>query len=299
MNLSRRNFLKLIGASSALLGLGAKFAPPTLKIGTRNAPIGAEQMYGILIDTTRCVGCRSCQKACKEKNNLPADGATTIPYGKTYPERLTASTYTVVEFHDVDGNTDPAKSRPAKRQCMNCVNPSCVAACTVGALQKRADGPVTYDSNRCIGCRYCMYACPFGIPTFEWDKQLSLIRKCDMCADLVAQGKQPACVQACPAGALTFGKRDELLTIANQRIHGGGGDYIQRIYGEHEIGGTGVMYLASVPFDKLGLPELPDVAPAEINAEVMHSTPMIGGTMALVLSGIYWMIKGRDRLEKI
>jgi formate dehydrogenase iron-sulfur subunit len=198
-------------------------------------------------------------------------------------------------------STDPAKPeiKPVKRQCMNCLNPSCVSACTVGALQKRDDGPVVYDSDRCIGCRYCMYACPFGVPTFEWNKQLSLISKCDNCANRIDQGKVPACVEACPAGALTYGKRTELLTMANQRIYDGKGKYIQHIYGEHEIGGTSMMYLAATPFEQLGFPALPENPPAEVNAAVMHATPTIAAGMILALSGMYWLIKRRDRLEPL
>lgn len=288
MKLTRRDFLKLCGTSAVMLGVGAKVAPPALAPGVLPVPQPAYQGKGILIDTTKCVGCQMCQTACQKNKSLPAD---------TKQRTLSAISPSVVKMMNV--STDPAKPemKPVKAQCMNCLNPACVAACTVGALQKRPDGPVIYDANRCIGCRYCMYACPFGIPTFEWNQQFSLIKKCDGCADRVDQGKVPACVESCPANALTFGKRTELLTIANQRVYDGKGKYVQHVYGEHEVGGTSMLYLASVPFEKLGFPALPDKAPAETNAMIMHATPLIAGGMMMALSGMYWFISRRDRLE--
>lgn len=288
MKLTRRDFLKACGTSAVMLGMGAKVAPPGLDTGALRVPQPVQQGTGILIDTTKCVGCQLCQTACQKNKNLPAD---------TKQRTLSAVSPSVVQMMNV--STDPAKPemKPVKKQCMNCLNPACVAACTVGALQKRADGPVVYDANRCIGCRYCMYACPFGIPTFEWNQQFSLIKKCDGCADRIDQGKSPACVEACPASALTFGKRTDLLTIANQRVYDGKGKYIQHVYGEHEVGGTSMLYLAAVPFEKLGFPTLSNEAPAETNAMIMHATPTIAAGMIIALSGMYWLIKQRDRLE--
>lgn len=292
MKLTRRDFLKICGAGAVMLGVGAKMPPSSLGTGTPNVPIAPRNANGVLIDTTKCVGCQRCQVACQTNRNLPTD---------TKIRALSPVSPSVVQLMNV--STDPAKpvNLPVKRQCMNCVNPACVAACTVGALQKRPDGPVVYDSNRCIGCRYCMYACPFGVPTFEWNKQFSLISKCDSCATRIDQGKVPACVEACPANALTFGKREELLTVANQRIYGGKGNYVEHIYGEREMGGTSMMYLAAVPFERLGFPTLPEEAAAEINAMIMHSTPTIAVAMAMALSGVYWLVKKRneEQLEPV
>lgn len=288
MKLTRRDFLKLCSAGAVTLGIGAKMAPSSLGTGAWTVPQPPRPSNGVLIDTTKCVGCQQCQIACQKSKNLPEDKKI---------RALCATAPSVIEMKDI--STDPAKPqlKPVKRQCMNCINPACVSACTVGALQKRADGPVVYDSDRCIGCRYCMYACPFGVPTFEWEKQFSLIRKCDGCADRRDQGKVPACVEACPAKALTYGPRSDLLTMANQRIYDPKSTYVPHIYGEREVGGTTMLYLASVPFEQLGFPTLPDEAPAEINATIMHSTPTIAIGMATALSGIYWLIKRRDKLE--
>lgn len=288
MKISRRNFLKIVGASVATLGLGAKFADFPNAPTTLAVPKIPHDSFGMLIDTTKCIGCRQCVLACQKKNNLPSNAQV---------DKLSAISLTIVAAKNV--STDPNKPdlRTVKRQCMNCINPGCVSACTVGALQKRPDGPVIYDSNRCIGCRYCMYACPFGVPTFEWEKQFALIRKCDECADRIDQGKIPACVEACPVKALSFGKRDDLLTIANERIYTNRDKYVEHVYGENEIGGTSMLYLASVPFEQLGFPALPNEAPAEINATIMHSTPTIAAGMAMALSGIYWLVKRRDEIE--
>lgn len=289
MQLTRRDFLKLCGAGAVMLGVGAKTAPPNLEAERLRVPQPSQRGNGVLIDVTKCVGCQQCQIACQKNKNLPVD---------TKQRALSAVSPSVVKLLNV--SDDPAKPelKPVKMQCMNCLNPACVAACTVGALQKRPDGPVVYDANRCIGCRYCMYACPFGIPTFEWDKQLSLIVKCDQCAQRQDQGKVPACVEACPAKALTFGPRNELLTIANQRIYDPKSTYVPHVYGEHEVGGTSMLYISAVPFERLGLPTLSDKAPAEVNATIMHATPTIAAGMIMALSGMYWLIKQRDRLEK-
>jgi formate dehydrogenase iron-sulfur subunit len=285
MQVNRRDFIKFLGAGTAIAGIGAQIAPPALD--ERAAVPAAKSAVSVLIDLSRCIGCRSCQAACKKKNGLPQDD----------PVGLSATTLTFVEFHNTSNDPTKPLIKPIKRQCMNCVDPACVSACTVGALQKQPNGPVTYDSNRCIGCRYCMYACPFGIPTFEWRNQLALIKKCDNCADLVAAGQQPACVQACPAKALQFGKREEMLAIAKERISDPKANYVKEIYGEDEVGGTSMMYLSALPFERYGLRNMPEVSPAEVNREVMHLTPFIGGGMALALSIIYFIFKPRGNSE--
>ncbi len=285
MRISRRDFIKWCSASAALVGVGANIAPPTLTKKTL-APV-SRSAVSVLIDLNRCVGCKRCQAACKKKNNLPLDDD---------PVSLSATALTFVEFRNTSSDPNKPVIKPIKRQCMNCVDPACVSACTVGALQKQTNGPVTYDANRCIGCRYCMYACPFGIPTFEWKNQLALIKKCDNCADLVAAGQAPACVQACPVVALQFGKREELLIIAKERINDPKSNYVKEVYGEEEVGGTSMMYLSALPFDRYGLRNMPEVSPAEANRKVMHMTPFMGGGMAVALSIIY-LLKPRSRAQ--
>jgi formate dehydrogenase iron-sulfur subunit len=232
----------------------------------------------VLIDVTRCVGCGNCQRACGTANDLtPTDEQLSA---------LGAQTYTVIERYDVTGG----KQRSVKRQCMHCLHPACVSACTVGALHKSPEGVVALDSTKCIGCRYCQYACPFGVPKFDWQSTLGLVSKCQSCLDRLRQGQAPACTAACPSGALKAGKRGDLLTEAHARIRSTPGTYINHIYGEHEVGGTNRLYISDVPFDQLGFPTL-GAEPAPRYAEaVMTRTPVIAAGVAILATGLYTAI---------
>ncbi len=246
----------------------------------------------MLIDLTRCIGCRGCQAACKQWHDMPAE--TTHNLGSYQnPQQTSSKTLTMVTFNEVvrDGNLQWVF---AKRQCMHCEHPACVSACTVGALQKTADGPVVYESGKCIGCRYCQYACPFDIPAFEWDQTLGLIRKCEFCVDREAEGLEPACVKACPTGALQLGEREALLAEAHQRIAAEPKHYVNHIYGEKEVGGTSVLYLSGVPFASLGFPVLGDEPPTAYTEAVMRQTPVIAVTVAAAASALYWIIRRRE-----
>jgi formate dehydrogenase iron-sulfur subunit len=210
-----------------------------------------------LIDTTKCVGCRSCQVSCKQWNDLPAEKTELKPFdvGLQNPTTLSAKTFTVVTYHEVADSAAPGglKYVFAKRQCMHCNDPACVSACPTTAMHKTAEGPVVYDDAKCIGCRYCMLACPFGVPTAQWDSLTPKIRKCTACYDRVSAGDIPACVKSCPTGAVTFGDRGQLIALGQKRIKDNPGQYINHIYGEREAGGTGALYLSSVPFEQIGL----------------------------------------------
>jgi formate dehydrogenase iron-sulfur subunit len=210
---------------------------------------------GMLIDITKCVGCGKCVRACKLNNDLgwradqPATGAEA---------ELASSNWTVVRAEPVEtveesrlGPRRRAGRRYVKFQCLHCLEPACASACFVAALRKTEEGAVVYDGNRCVGCRYCLLACPFGVPTFEWDETFGRVQKCDLCADRTSQGEPTACAEACPQGAITFGRRGDLLEEANRRI-ASDGDYVPHVYGETEAGGTSVLYLSDVPFEELG-----------------------------------------------
>ena len=206
----------------------------------------------MLIDLTRCIGCRGCQAACKQWHDLP--GEKTHNEGSYQnPMTVTDKTLTTVTFNEVkhDGQFSWVF---AKRQCMHCEHPGCASACTVGALRKTPDGPVVYDADKCIGCRYCMIACPFEVPRFEWNNGLTpVIGKCQFCAQQrLFKGLPPGCVEACPTGALKFGRRDDLLFEAKSRLRSRPDVYVDHVYGEEEVGGTSWMYISDVPFEKLG-----------------------------------------------
>ena len=276
-----------------------------------------------LIDTTKCIGCRSCQVTCKQWYQLPAE-KTTAPeagLGLQNPKTLTAKTYCVIQQHEVDDEKAPGGFRTvfAKRQCMHCNEPACAAACPVTAMHKTAEGPVTYDASKCIGCRYCLWACPWGVPTAEWDSLAPKISKCSMCHDrlgvtpvetrngqpLTADEKQnyarmnvPSCVKQCPAAALEFGERDALLAEAKRRIQQTPGKYVDHIYGEHEAGGTGMLYLSAVPFAQLGFPEVAKssfVAPA---ATALGAVPPAIVGVGALLGGVHAFTKRREEVKK-
>ena len=197
MNITRRQFLKYSGAGAMGLAAVPLFDRRALA-GFMGSP--AANAVGILIDTTKCIGCRACQLACKAKNNLPED-ASSLPPNRTFPIALSETTFSLVEFHRVGGSDQNPQYRTVKRQCMHCLEPACASVCPVAAITKTEKGPVVYDAEKCMGCRYCMAACPFNVPKFEWTSSNPRIRKCTMCADRIEKGLQPACVEACPTGA--------------------------------------------------------------------------------------------------
>jgi len=211
---------------------------------------------GLLIDTTRCQGCRGCQSACKNWWDLPGwtdepDYKTEFSPTMTNPPQLNAHTWNIVEFYEVEDEGKFSWNFVHKR-CLHCLEPACVSVCPVGALQKLENGPVVWEEGRCIGCRYCQMACPFDIPKFEWDKAWPKIQKCNFCWDRLEKGQEPACAKTCPSKAIQFGERSELLAEAYDRIQKNPDKYFGHIYGETEAGGTAVMYMTAVPPEKVG-----------------------------------------------
>jgi formate dehydrogenase iron-sulfur subunit len=181
---------------------------------------------------------------------------------------------------------------------MHCVTPSCVSACPVGAFVKSESGPVTYLESRCMGCRYCMIACPFGIPKYEWEKAAPLVRKCDLCADRLAQGLKTACATACPTGATTFGDRDALVAEARERFRAHPGRYNEHIYGLEEVGGTSVLLISDGKAEELGYPAALDgTPPAFLTWRALKVIPDVVLTGAVLLGGIYWIRNRRDEVE--
>lgn len=237
---------------------------------------------GLLIDLNRCIGCGACTLACQEINGLPV---------QEHPKKLTAENWAIVEQR---GGLN------VRRQCMHCLDPTCVSVCPVTALQKTKEGPVVYDASRCIGCRYCMLACPFGIPKYEWDNPLPKVQKCVMCYEKrVKDGLQPACAKACPTGATMFGERDELIRVAQARIERHPDKYVDHIYGLTEAGGTSVLYLSPVPFADLGFPSVEDESYPKLTWNILTKIPSILSVGAVALVGIYWVINRRMMIERL
>lgn len=282
MSLNRRQFIRLAG-----LGIGGVFLTPHGALASGGSD--AEDDVAMLYDATKCIGCRACQNACKDWNGNPAEPDPTGLYDA--PRELSADTWTLIQLYD--GGDEMSF---VKHQCMHCLHPACASACPVQALKKTADGPVTYDSQKCIGCRYCMVACPFHIPRFEWDEVLPKVAKCTFCDGRLAMGKGPACAEACPVGALIWGKRGDLLREAEHRLAEHPDRYVEHIYGKDDGGGTSVLYLSHVPFVRLGLPELGPEPVPELNdllAPIVLPSVFIGG--ALALAGIRYMTGKRGK----
>ncbi len=255
--------------------------------------------YGMLIDETRCTGCRGCQVACKQWNDLP--GEETHNTGSyTNPPHLSAQTWNLIEYKEIDRGGQVGFFF-LKRACMHCEHPACVSVCPVGALRKTPEGPVVYDDHKCIGCRYCMAACPFGIPKFDWQKGLlegALIRKCTFCADRLSNGLIPACAKTCPSKAITFGERDQLIVEAENRIRKNPDKYVNHVYGKEEAGGTSILYLSAVPFEQLGLPKLGPAPVTTLSEQVMEYTLPFAGVWLATLAGLAAVFKFRERGAK-
>ncbi|MBT3748677.1 MAG: 4Fe-4S dicluster domain-containing protein, partial [Bacteroidetes bacterium] len=232
MSLVRRDFLKTLGLIGASLTVGKSLGATTKK---KNKT----EFYGVLIDTTRCVGCRACEWSCAEANGLPEPTEDEgVKIRKTSVSRWTA----VSEYGTED---NPIY---VKKQCMQCMQPACASACLTKAMNKTDEGPIVWREDKCMGCRSCMISCPFDVPKFEYDSPNPKIQKCQMCFERLEEGGVPACVENCGGDALLFGKRKDLLEVARSRIYNNPDDYYHHVYGEHEVGGTGVLYLSSVPF---------------------------------------------------
>lgn len=243
MDTDRRSLFKGLAAVATLTLIPATAAE------AREKRTVSDDAVGLLYDTTRCIGCKACVVACKEAAGMPAD---VDGYGGGIydaPEGLNEYTKNVIQLYRDD---DADEYSYVKKQCMHCVDPACVGACMLGALQKGKFGIVSYDASLCVGCRYCEAACPFNVPKFEWAKKAPKIVKCELCRDRLVEGKQPACTEVCPRGAVIYGRYDDLLADARARLAAEPGKYVPRIYGEHELGGTQVLYLSHVPFEKLG-----------------------------------------------
>jgi len=241
--------------------------------------------YAFLFDATRCIDCRSCMVACSVENNIPMD-----------------KTRIWVAGIGVKGEFPNLETASMVYHCMHCDLPDCLSACPVGAYTKRTDGPVIYDPKKCIGCRYCMNACPFGVPHFDYDKGLiegAFIDKCTMCPQRIDNGLDPACVSTCPTDALEFGERSELIAKAHTRIQDHPDRYINHVYGETENGGTSYLILSHVPFTELGLPEIGSLPVKEVSETVMgYTIPFslgLGAVLSLAAAGVHAVNQNKER----
>lgn len=238
------------------------------------------QKKAMLIDLTLCIGCNACQNACKEANHL-TEGEE---------KRLSPTAYTALEEHD---------GVFVRRMCQHCEEPTCASVCPVGAFTKTPEGPVVYDVEKCIGCRYCMQSCPFQVPRYDWTSTNPRIYKCILCSDRVKKGLSTACAEACPTGATKFGNRDELIIEAHARMKAEPGKYINRLYGQEEVGGTSILYLSSVPFEQLGFRTTLQKTPLPaLTWNVLSKIPNVVTIGGAFLYGVWWITNRRDEVKQ-
>lgn len=292
MSISRRKFLGWLGAA----GLGATLGTRANAASIREFE-GYPDSMGVLFDNTRCIGCRKCEAGCNKVNELPAPDRPFDDLSVLEDRRRTTDkAYTVVNRYVRAGGVQGPLYR--KIQCNHCLEPACASACFVSAFTKTKSGAVTYDASVCVGCRYCMIACPFEIPAYEYNSAFSpRVMKCTMCHPRVIKGLLPGCVEVCPTEALTFGKRTDLLQIGRHRIRRFPERYVNHIYGENEMGGTSWLYISGVPFHQIGMREdLGTTSAPKLTAGALSAVPIVSGIWPVLLGGIYAINKRKEKI---
>lgn len=292
---NRREFLKIAiagGAGAAIAG------SQSAKAGPRN--ILSNDRMGVLVDTTVCVGCRSCEFACKEAHNIPTPPLETYRDRSVFNKQRRPAPDALTVVNEYENPKNKFLPINVKVQCMHCDHPACVSACIVGAFSKESNGSVIWDSGKCIGCRYCMVACPFQVPTFDYFKPIEPnISKCDFCYERRKTEAHPACVDICPTEALIFDNRNELIKMAREKIKRKPDHYINHLFGEMEAGGTGWMYLAGKNFTSIGFPDLPEKPVPGVSEAIQHGifayfVPPVA--LYALLGGLMWISKKRQEI---
>ncbi len=294
MAIDRKTFLKTAGAAgAALTGI-----PALVQARTRSI---SPNWMGMLTDLSLCVGCRKCEWACNKANGLPNQPIQSFEDTSVFEtiRRTEADKFTVVNRYDVEGASDPVY---VKKQCMHCFEPACASACLVKAFAKTPEGPVLYNKDVCIGCRYCMIACPFGIPAYEYfDPYTPEVKKCTMCFNrFTKEGEIPACADVCPRETIIFGKRSELLRLAQGRISRHPDRYVDHVYGENEVGGACWLYISPVPFEQLGFrTDLGETPYPEMTRPFLSAVPLVLTIWPMLLMGAYVFNRKRNEGEKV
>ncbi|MBI3983259.1 MAG: 4Fe-4S dicluster domain-containing protein [Gemmatimonadetes bacterium] len=287
--IDRRELLKTLCVAGGAAVVGKNLSAEQPAAGP------AREAMGVLVDTTKCIGCRMCEFSCADAHK---DAGLEFPEDVDFTaERATSEKqWTVVNRYETDRG-----QVYAKKQCLHCLQPACASACLTRAMHKTPAGPVAWTANKCMGCRFCMVSCPFDMPKFEYDSAVPRIQKCVLCWERLEEGKQPACVESCPSGALSFGPRAERLEEARRRIYAEPDKYVHHVYGEHEAGGTSWLYLASVPFEQIGLPtDVGDEPYPALTREFLYSVPFVEilvPTFLLALSAATKREKDREAAE--
>ncbi len=297
---SRRNFLKTAAAVGATATGMSVLSPKKAEAAPENI-LSVDRM-GVLVDTTVCIGCRRCEWACKQAHDLPAGNIESYNDEATFDKKRRPDDTALTVVNKYPTENKPHVPTYLKVQCMHCDKPACVSACIVGAFSKKENGSVVWDGSKCIGCRYCMVACPFQIPAFEFEKALEpKIMKCDFCFERTKEGKLPACVDICPVETLTYGKRSDLIQLAEERLKLYPDRYKNKIFGETEVGGTSWLYLASNDFQKMDFPKLGAAPAPGVSESIQHGIfayfiPPVA--FYALLGGIMYITKNKDKSEE-
>jgi len=269
MAITRREAFKNIATGSILPVLAAgcvTVAAPETAHASEHKEVSKDRL-GLLYDATRCVGCKTCMVACNQANNLKPD--TRVDGIHQAPPDLDNLTKNIIKLYK---SADGKEHSYFKQQCMQCNDPACVAACMFAGLTKdKVTGVISWNGAKCVGCRYCEVSCPFHVPTFRWDGYNPEIVKCELCRQRLAVGQKPGCTSVCPTQAVIFGKTEDLLADAKQRIKDAPEKYYNNsVFGEHDGGGTQCLVLSHVEFGKLGLPDLgEDSVPSRLKYQHM------------------------------
>ncbi len=299
--MNRRKFLGAIGAAGlTITGAGKVLAGEKPVMGAAVKDIeGLPDSYAVLFDSNICIGCRQCEMGCNQENQLPEpDVDFHDPRIFEQIRRTDWKTYTLINQYDDEAPGLGWLYR--KTQCMHCLEPACAHSCFVKAFHKRRDGAVVYDRKVCVGCRYCMMACPFNIPAYEYHIALDpLVTKCTFCEHRLLEGREPACVEICPVRAMEFGTRTEMLNLARRRILDNPDMYVDHIYGEHEMGGTNWLYLSPVPFPEIGMRMDLGTDPAgNYTSGALGGVPIITAFWPVLLVGAYAIARRKDKVAK-
>jgi Fe-S-cluster-containing dehydrogenase component len=294
MSVNRRDFLKIAGAAGVASIAGSSAA------GSEAVNRVSDDWMGMLTDLTLCVGCRKCEWACRQANG-PADSQPIDAYDdkSVFEKKRRTDDISLTVLNRYDSPRAGEKPVYVKTQCMHCFEPACASACPAKAYRKTPEGPVVYDASICIGCRYCMVACPFEMPAYTYDNPLGpVIRKCQMCFERITRKDEaPACAAMCPVEAITFGKRSHLVALARRKIEHEPGKYVNHIYGEHEAGGTNWLYIAGRPFEELGFRT--NIGPRpypELTKGFLSTLPFVQTIWPALLVGAYTFARRREEV---
>ncbi|MCK5800429.1 MAG: 4Fe-4S dicluster domain-containing protein [Deltaproteobacteria bacterium] len=285
--MKRRDFFLSLGGISATLASGKKAYAEPKKVTQENVT----EFFGVICDVSRCIGCRACEVACATANKLEYMPQPARDHALEKHRKTSFKQRTVVNRYKTSKDIIYVKS-----QCMHCWQPACSAACLTNAMEKHKEGPVTWNGDKCMGCRYCMIACPFDIPKYEYESNNPRIQKCTMCWERVEKGQKPACVAACPVNAIQFGFRDAIMETARSRIYAHPDKYVHQIYGEKEVGGTGWVYISPVPFTEIGFRDDLGYKPSpEYTTGFLYYAAILDLVVPPMLLGLFQLAKHNDK----